>query len=85
MKDEHDEARDMTLARHVMKVSSSPVLSTEQVESRKALEQTAPTDQNNQVHMNAAADNAVEGELSLAFLKKYLGYCRSLAFYQMLK
>ena len=28
------------------------------------------------VHMNAAADNAVEGELSLAFLKKYLGYCR---------
>ena len=35
--------------------------------------------------MNAAADNAVEGELSLAFLKKYLGYCRSLAFYQMLK
>ena len=32
VKDEHDEARDMTLARHVMKVSSSPVLSTEQVE-----------------------------------------------------
>ena len=26
--------------------------------------------------MNAAADNAVEGELSLAFLKKYLGYFR---------
>merc|ERR1712013_955395 len=48
VKDEHDEARDMTLARHVMKV-----------------------------HMNAAADNAVEGELSLAFLKKYLGYCRA--------
>ena len=85
VKDEHDEARDMTLARHVMKVSSSPVLSTQKVESRKALEQTAPTDRNNQVHMNAAADNAVEGELSLAFLKKYLGYCRSLAFYQMLK
>ena len=82
VKDEHDEARDMTLARHVMKVSSSPVLSNL---SRKALEQTAPTNRNNQVHMNAAADNAVEGELSLAFLKKYLGYCRSLAFYQMLK
>jgi len=48
VKDEHDEARDMTLARHVMKV-----------------------------HMNAAADNAVEGELSLPFLKKYLGYCRA--------
>merc|ERR1719175_509974 len=30
-----------------------------------------------QVHMNAAADNAVEGELSLAFLKKYIGYCRT--------
>merc|ERR1719400_2910711 len=43
VKDEHDEARDMTLARHVMKV-----------------------------HMNAVA-----GELSLAFLKKYLGYCRA--------
>jgi len=48
VKDEHDEARDMTLARHVMKV-----------------------------HMNAAADNAVEGELSLSFLKKYIGYCRA--------
>ena len=40
VKDEHDEARDMTLARHVMKVSSSPALSNL---SRKALEQTAPT------------------------------------------
>merc|ERR1719446_412257 len=30
-----------------------------------------------QVHMNAAADNTVEGELSLAFLKKYIAYCRS--------
>ena len=68
MKDEHDEARDMTLARHVMKVifeagrvwilSHCLIL---------------------QVHMNAAADNAVEGELSLSFLKKYIGYCRSLA------
>merc|ERR1711981_679593 len=48
VKDEHDEARDMTLARHVMKV-----------------------------HMNAAADTAAEGELSLAFLKKYIAYCRS--------
>merc|ERR1739838_912278 len=48
VKDEHDEARDMTLAKHVM-----------------------------QVHMNAAADTAAEGELSLAFLKKYIAYCRS--------
>jgi len=30
-----------------------------------------------QVHMNAAADSASEGELSLSFLKKYVGYCRS--------
>jgi len=48
VKDEHDESRDMTLARHVMRV-----------------------------HMNAAADTAAEGELSLAFLKKYIAYCRS--------
>jgi len=48
VKDEHCEARDTTLAKHVM-----------------------------QVHMNAAADTATEGELSLAFLKKYVGYCRS--------
>merc|ERR1719180_694723 len=48
VKDEHDETRDMTLARHLM-----------------------------QVHMNAAADNAAEGELALAFLKKYIGYCRA--------
>merc|ERR1712050_389993 len=48
VKDEHDETRDMTLAKHVM-----------------------------QVHMNAAADTAAEGELSLAFLKKYIAYCRS--------
>merc|ERR1719446_1526514 len=48
VKDEHDETRDMTLAKHVM-----------------------------QVHMNAAADTAAEGELSLAFLKKYIGYCRA--------
>merc|ERR1712083_229632 len=48
VKDEHDEGRDGTLAKHVM-----------------------------QVHMNAAADTAVEGELSLAFLKKYIAYCRS--------
>merc|ERR1711872_27492 len=27
--------------------------------------------------MNAAADTAAEGELSLAFLKKYIAYCRS--------
>jgi DNA replication licensing factor MCM5 len=30
-----------------------------------------------QVHMNAAADSVTEGELSLSFLKKYIGYCRS--------
>merc|ERR1719175_454303 len=48
VKDEHDEGRDITLAKHVM-----------------------------QVHMNAAADNAVEGELSLDFMKKYIGYCRT--------
>ena len=48
VKDEHDEARDMTLARHVMRV-----------------------------HMNAAADTAAEGELSLAFLKKFIGYARA--------
>ena len=29
-----------------------------------------------QVHMNAAADNTVEGELSLDFMKKYIAYCR---------
>ena len=29
------------------------------------------------VHMNAAADTAAEGELSLADMKKYIAYCRS--------
>ena len=29
-----------------------------------------------QVHMNAAADTTVEGELSLDFMKKYIAYCR---------
>merc|ERR1712183_1227268 len=48
VKDEHDEARDSTLAKHVM-----------------------------QVHMNAAADTAAEGELSISFMKKYIAYCRS--------
>ena len=47
VKDEHDEGRDITLAKHVM-----------------------------QVHMNAAADSAVEGELSLDFMKKFIAYCR---------
>ena len=47
VKDEHDEGRDVTLAKHVM-----------------------------QVHMNAAADTSVEGELSLDFMKKYIAYCR---------
>ena len=69
MKDEHDEARDMTLARHVMKVI---------FEAGRAGIFSQPGFIF-QVHMNAAADNAVEGELSLAFLKKYIGYCRSLA------
>eukprot|EP00092_Neocalanus_flemingeri_P025492 GFUD01027640.1.p1 GENE.GFUD01027640.1~~GFUD01027640.1.p1 ORF type:complete len:749 (-),score=252.70 GFUD01027640.1:1872-4058(-) len=48
VKDEHDEARDIILAKHVM-----------------------------QVHMNAAADTAAEGELSISFMKKYIAYCRS--------
>merc|ERR1719186_402426 len=30
-----------------------------------------------QVHMNAAADTAAEGELSISFMKKYIAYCRS--------
>jgi len=47
VKDEHDEVRDIILAKHVM-----------------------------QVHMNAAADTAAEGELSLEFMKKYIAYCR---------
>lgn len=33
-----------------------------------------------QVHMNAAADNTVEGELSLDFMKKYIAYCRFFRF-----
>merc|ERR1719400_3002162 len=50
VKDEHNEERDITLARHVM-----------------------------QVHVNAGAttDDAAEGELSLAFLKKYINYARA--------
>merc|ERR1719150_2139426 len=50
VKDEHNEERDITLARHVM-----------------------------QVHVNAGAttDEAAEGELSLAFLKKYINYARA--------
>ena len=67
MKDEHDETRDMTLARHVMKVILSILGGMALVLTPCHLLQ---------VHMNAAADNAVEGELSLPFLKKYLGYCR---------
>ena len=47
VKDEHDEVRDIIVAKHVM-----------------------------QVHMNAAADTAAEGELSLEFMKKYIAYCR---------
>jgi len=51
VKDEHNEERDITLARHVMNV-----------------------------HVNAGAttdDNAADGELSLAFLKKYINYARA--------
>merc|ERR1712142_216817 len=44
VKDEHNEDRDLTLAKHVMGI-----------------------------HVNAAANTAAEGELSLAFLKKYIG------------
>nr|XP_014350618.1 PREDICTED: DNA replication licensing factor MCM5 [Latimeria chalumnae] len=50
VKDEHDEERDMTLARHVMNVHLS------------ALTQT----------------QAVEGEIDLNKLKKYIAYCRAL-------
>uniref|UniRef100_H3A8U4 DNA replication licensing factor MCM5 n=1 Tax=Latimeria chalumnae TaxID=7897 RepID=H3A8U4_LATCH len=49
VKDEHDEERDMTLARHVMNVHLS------------ALTQT----------------QAVEGEIDLNKLKKYIAYCRA--------
>merc|ERR1712156_794209 len=51
VKDEHNEERDVTLARHVMNV-----------------------------HVNAGAStdkNVTEGELSLAFLKKYINYARA--------
>jgi len=51
VKDEHNEERDVTLARHVMNV-----------------------------HVNAGAstdENVTEGELSLAFLKKYINYARA--------
>ncbi|XP_057315209.1 DNA replication licensing factor mcm5-like [Hydractinia symbiolongicarpus] len=48
IKDEHDQQKDMRLAKHVM-----------------------------QVHLNAAqANEGVEGDLSLMFLKKYIDYCR---------
>lgn len=49
VKDEHEQSKDMHLAKHVM-----------------------------QVHLNAAqTGQAQEGELSLNFLKKYIGYCRN--------
>lgn len=48
VKDVHDQAKDMRLAKHVM-----------------------------QVHLNAAQTTQVqEGELSLNFLKKFIGYCK---------
>ncbi|CAB4038404.1 DNA replication licensing factor mcm5, partial [Paramuricea clavata] len=48
VKDVHDQAKDMRLAKHVM-----------------------------QVHLNAAqTTQAQEGELSLNFLKKFIGYCK---------
>ncbi|KAM7448868.1 minichromosome maintenance protein 5 [Porites harrisoni] len=49
VKDEHEQRKDMHLAKHMM-----------------------------QVHLNAAqTGQAQEGELSLNFLKKYIGYCRN--------
>lgn len=49
VKDEHEQSKDMHLAKHVM-----------------------------QVHLNAAqTGQAQEGELSLNFIKKYIGYCRN--------
>ncbi|XP_020618458.1 DNA replication licensing factor mcm5-like [Orbicella faveolata] len=49
VKDEHEQSKDMRLAKHVM-----------------------------QVHLNAAqVGQAQEGELSLNFIKKYIGYCRN--------
>ncbi|XP_068681579.1 DNA replication licensing factor mcm5-like [Montipora foliosa] len=49
VKDEHEESKDIHLAKHVM-----------------------------QVHLNAAqSGQAQEGELSLNFIKKYIGYCRN--------
>lgn len=49
VKDEHEQNKDMRLAKHVM-----------------------------QVHLNAAqTGQAQEGELSLNFIKKYIGYCRN--------
>ncbi|KAL9954786.1 hypothetical protein ACROYT_G042363 [Oculina patagonica] len=49
VKDEHEQNKDMRLAKHVM-----------------------------QVHLNAAQiGQAQEGELSLNFIKKYIGYCRN--------
>jgi len=47
VKDEHNEERDLTLAKHVMGI-----------------------------HVNAAANKAEEGELSLAEMKQYVAYCR---------
>jgi len=47
IKDEHDQTKDIRLAKHVMKV-----------------------------HLNAGQHQAVEGDLSLNFLKKYVDYCR---------
>ncbi|XP_011496171.1 PREDICTED: DNA replication licensing factor Mcm5 isoform X2 [Ceratosolen solmsi marchali] len=50
VKDEHQEARDITLAKHVLSL-----------------------------HMNAnhTDDNVIEGELSVALLKKFIHYCRT--------
>jgi len=49
VKDEHEQGKDMRLAKHVM-----------------------------QVHLNAAqVGQTQEGELSLSFIKKYIGYCRN--------
>lgn len=48
VKDEHDEVRDTTLAKHIMGI-----------------------------HMNSGAETAVEGELSLQEMKRFITFCRT--------
>lgn len=58
IKDEHNEARDQTLARHVMNVHMNAA--------------SAP----GQTGMGNANQAGADGEISLEFLKKLIGYCR---------